>query len=631
MANSVQNTIFDTSFINILNHSQDASQALFHYSTAGETTTISAYKKRFWNHYKPLFSKTHNLGKIAELFAQRVKQQRGCPLSTIRKCMYVLSQWKKDLNSTPPFWNLLGKFIRWIKRKQIHESIQKITTAIEELQPLVATQYTGTFLDEAEKDTFAKSYLALSSFLSETLGQQESRFNKALEYGWNIMEAPIVLKGCLQSSPPQGGVSCVVFPNPINNHFDEIFEKLFLSENGKRYIALFINLGPLEKQLPHIVSLLIDRDKKQVYYFNPYNEEAVLDDGRKSSLERNTSRTLLKMLLPDTLQNDLITNRTSTTLHKTLSNTPKNSSLPTNYKTSPTYRQKDFVKSRKSLRGVVQKVPKERRGARLSLPVAPTEFQYPQLKKEIPNGKKFPETSLENLRRHGYTIIEPKNIRMQTTTATGSFFAAYNILNFFKIFFKAKKETGTEEIPLHIWEKLYEAVPKIRPNLKRVTGRPKLINRAQTLLLGIFGCYLRENKCKRFSKAEKSLDERYIQAAFPNQSDACYRIVKWINEQFVALEDRAKTDDELNFMVPVFEILAEKLRKNENLFTRKVSYLLEDLSEIFLSNSDFYQNTNPPINNIKKQTIDLLLEKREMAFFQKPPPPPRRTLQRTKV
>ncbi len=628
MINSIQNTIFDTNFINILSHSQDSSRNLFHYSTEGETTTISASRKRFWNYYKPLFSDPHNLGKIAELVAKRVLQQRGCHSSTVRKCIFVLSRWKRDLNSSPPFWNLVGRLIRWIKKAQINESIQKITAAIEQLQPLIAPKYTATFLDEAEKDTDAKSYLALSGFLfaGTTTQQQESRFKKAVKYGWNILEAPTIFKNCFRSLPPKGGISCVVFPDPINAQFDETLEKMLLSQNGKRYIGLLINLGPIKEPFPHIVSLLIDRDKKKVYYFNPYNGESISDESRKSTSGGALSKTLSGMLLSEDSRIKLMCGKTLSTLQE-------NSSPPSNHKTDSIAQQKNYRKTQKSLRGVARRPPKKEH-LRYSLPAHLTKPFCSGIRKDIPPGKIFPKTSLQILEKYGYTVIDPEKICTQTSIATGSFFAVYNILKFFNIPFNSVKDANTEQIPLRIWKKLYDAVQRTPPSFTRVLERKKSIFRARALFLAVFGCYIKQDKCKRYEENNKNLDDRYVQEAFPNQINACYKTIKLVNKELVELQDRASTEENLNFMVPIFGAAMENLLKSEDPLKYEVSYLIEDLISIFLADRELYKNTDPSLHQVSKEMIDKLLEKRKerekMLFFQKQPPPPKPTLRRTK-
>jgi hypothetical protein len=297
--------------------------------------------------------------------------------------------------------------------------------------------------------------------------------------------------------------------------------------------------------------------------------------------------------------------------------------------------RKEFYRPKNSLRGVARKIPKERR-CRQSLPAQLKELQ-PNLKKKSFTGKNFPDTSLQILKKYGYTIVKPEKIYKQSSSATGSFFAVYNVLKFFNIIFTSdlsEKKNGIEKIPLRIWKKLYNAVIENPPDLKRITVRKKAISRARAIFLAIFGCYIKEDKCKRFEKGDQHLDDRYIQAAFPNQTDECYKLVKQVNEQLIKLKDRASTNNEENFMVPIFGVIIGNLLKSDDPLKYEVSYLLEDLIKIFTINRNLYQNTTLSLHKVREEIIDNLLETRkvreEMTFLQKSPPHPKPVLRRTK-
>jgi len=665
MVDPIPQIAFDSSFIGALNLSEErrpTHESLLHYEEREGVSTISSSKKSFWNRYRIFFSPTHDMGKIAELVATRIKQERYRHHLTALKCVSVLSRCRNDLTCSPPLWSLLDRLIRWIKRDQIHEQIQKIDQAIAQLTPLLESKYTDTPLDELDKRSLATACWHTSAFLLMSVEQQESAFRKTERFGWDIMESFIILKNRFQSLRPQGGISCVAFPDSLSDdrsifRFNEYLKEILLSDNGNRYVALVVNLGPSERDVQQTASLLIDKKEREVHYFDPQDgpdNSATPPRSRSQIALSSTVRKRLSMMaLPEQSRVNLLC---GTPMQDPEDDYEEHLATPSSQKLPDRKQSHKPSSNGKSKRGKAVKKKREKEHSpnpTYALPEEPEELLYkttmarlalenPKAPSAESSRKPFPEETKRLFSEFGFSFSRSEKTTTQTSPETSSFVAVHNILNFFKD--PLVSGSQIDLVPLRVWGLFYRALRSNPPTShKIVKARENQFYRARSICLAIFGYYLKEKGIKPFCEDDERFDKRYVQSAFPHQPEEYQAVVKWVNEQFIAWEARALTlpITKENFMVPILEMIAEKLLRGQSQIEREISYALRDLAEIFASNSDLYKNADRKIahkrtstgTSVLEETIDSLLKKREdrrnLPSLQKPAPPPRSPLQRT--
>jgi len=293
MITSIQKIDFDQSFQSVVKTAHETKKFLFHYVINGDTATLFAAKKTLFGRCKALFSPSYDVGQIASLVAEKLALEGDYHPSTVQKCIRVLSCWKQALSSSPRPWNLLERIIRWMRKNQLSEQLKKIDDALKRLIPLSKgpPDEKGAFLNEVEKDSNARAYMASSGTLEMPTAAQLAAFEQKERLGWDIREAPVVLERFFKDNPAQGGISFVVLPESLSNlkvysQYTKTFEKILSSDNGKRYVLLFVNLQTIDLKHPQIVALLIDRKEKkkkqkQAHYFNPYDERSLPKNWQK--------------------------------------------------------------------------------------------------------------------------------------------------------------------------------------------------------------------------------------------------------------------------------------------------------------------------------------------------------------